>query len=158
TPAARSTSRYMMPSAVEDLARFLGIAVGEQLHRALEVGEQDGHLLPFPFERGPGGENELRPGRVLVPTRPTRPHRSIPAPPTVPTEGAAAPCSSEAGTPRIRRGTPRETKARSGRRFAGPAAWPPSCSSVGCGRGSRDREAEHARQREATHGTEDHDL
>jgi hypothetical protein len=44
---------------VEDLARFLGIAVGQQLHRALEIGEQDGHLLPFAFERGLRGEDSL---------------------------------------------------------------------------------------------------
>jgi hypothetical protein len=30
---------------IEKLARLLGIAVGEQLHRALEVGEQNGDLL-----------------------------------------------------------------------------------------------------------------
>jgi hypothetical protein len=36
---------------IENLARFLGIAVGEQLHRAFEVGEQDGHLLAFAFQR-----------------------------------------------------------------------------------------------------------
>jgi len=35
---------------VEDLARLLGIAVGEQLHRALEIGEQHGHLLALAFE------------------------------------------------------------------------------------------------------------
>jgi hypothetical protein len=30
---------------VEELARLLGIAVGEQLHRALEISEEDRHLL-----------------------------------------------------------------------------------------------------------------
>jgi len=34
---------------VEDLARLLGIAVGEQFHRALEVREEDRHLLALAF-------------------------------------------------------------------------------------------------------------
>jgi hypothetical protein len=49
----------MFEDRVEDLARILRIAVGEQLHRALEIGEQDGHLLAFAFERGPRGANSL---------------------------------------------------------------------------------------------------
>jgi hypothetical protein len=36
---------------VEDLACFLGIAVGEQLHRALEIGEEHGDLLALALER-----------------------------------------------------------------------------------------------------------
>ena len=48
---------------IEDLARFLGIAVGEQLHRALEVGEQHGDLLALALERGFGREDLL--GEVL---------------------------------------------------------------------------------------------
>ena len=32
---------------VKELARLLGIAVGEQLHRALEVGEKDGEAKPI---------------------------------------------------------------------------------------------------------------
>jgi hypothetical protein len=36
---------------VEDPSCFLGIALGEQLHRALEVGEEDRDLLAFAFER-----------------------------------------------------------------------------------------------------------
>jgi hypothetical protein len=48
---------------VEDLAGFLGIAVGEQLHRALEVGEEDGHLLALAFQRRLRGEDLL--GEVL---------------------------------------------------------------------------------------------
>jgi hypothetical protein len=39
--------------------RFLGIPVGEQLHRALEIGEQDGHLLPLAFECRLRGEDSL---------------------------------------------------------------------------------------------------
>ena len=35
---------------VEELARILGIAVGEQLHRPLQVGEQNRHLLALAFK------------------------------------------------------------------------------------------------------------
>jgi len=44
-------SHHQFEHRVEDLACFLGIAVGEQLHRALEVGEQDRDLLPLAFQR-----------------------------------------------------------------------------------------------------------
>src|SRR4030095_10694499 len=33
--------------------------VGQQLHRALEVGEEHGDLLPFPFQGGLGGKDLL---------------------------------------------------------------------------------------------------
>jgi hypothetical protein len=51
---------------VEDLARLFGIAVGEQLHGALELGEQHGDLLALPFQSALGGEDLLgkMPGRV----------------------------------------------------------------------------------------------
>jgi hypothetical protein len=48
---------------VEQLARLLGITVGEQLHRALEVGEEHRHLLALALESGLGGEDLL--GEVL---------------------------------------------------------------------------------------------
>ena len=35
---------------VEELLRVLGIAVGKQLHRPLDVGEQHGDLLPLTLE------------------------------------------------------------------------------------------------------------
>src|SRR5205085_10888698 len=43
------------------LAGLLGVAVGQQLHRALHVGEEDGHLLAFALEgllgrQGPLGQ------------------------------------------------------------------------------------------------------
>jgi hypothetical protein len=38
---------------VEDRSCFLRIPVGEQLHRAFEVGEENGHLLALAFEGGP---------------------------------------------------------------------------------------------------------
>ena len=44
---------------VEKGARLLGIPVGEQLGRALEVGEEHGDLLALSFHRGPAGEDLL---------------------------------------------------------------------------------------------------
>ena len=44
---------------VEELARLLGIAVGEQLHGALQIGEEDGDLLALALERGAGAEDLL---------------------------------------------------------------------------------------------------
>jgi hypothetical protein len=44
---------------VEELPRFLGVPVGQQLHRALQVGEEHGHLLALAFEGGLGGEDLL---------------------------------------------------------------------------------------------------
>ena len=48
---------------VEELPRLLGVAVGEQLHRALEVGEEDRDLLALAFEGGLGVEDAF--GEVL---------------------------------------------------------------------------------------------
>ena len=41
---------HLLEYRIEDLPRLLGIAVGEQLHGALEVGEEDRDLLAFAFE------------------------------------------------------------------------------------------------------------
>ena len=54
---------HVLEHGVEKLARLLGVAVGEQLHRALEVGEQHGDLLALAFEGGLRGEDLL--GEVL---------------------------------------------------------------------------------------------
>jgi len=54
---------HVLEDGVEELPRLLGIAVGEQLHRSLEVGEEDGDLLALAFESGLGGEDFL--GEVL---------------------------------------------------------------------------------------------
>ena len=54
---------HALEHRVEELARLLGVAVGEQLHRALEVGEEDRDLLALAFEGGLGGEDLL--GEVL---------------------------------------------------------------------------------------------
>ena len=43
---------HPLEDGIEELARLLGIAVGEQLHRALEVGEEDGDLLALALEGG----------------------------------------------------------------------------------------------------------
>ena len=48
---------------VEELARLLGIAVGEQLHRALEVGEEHRDLLALALQGALRGEDLL--GEVL---------------------------------------------------------------------------------------------
>ena len=37
---------------IEDLARLFRVAVGEQLHRAFQVGKEDSYLLPLAFQRG----------------------------------------------------------------------------------------------------------
>ena len=44
---------------VEELARLLGVAVGQQLHRGLQVGEEHGHLLALALQGTPGGHNLL---------------------------------------------------------------------------------------------------
>ncbi len=54
---------HALEHGVEELARLLGIAVGEQLHRALEVGEEHGDLLALALQGGLGGEDLL--GEVL---------------------------------------------------------------------------------------------
>ena len=54
---------HALEDGVEELARLLGIAVGEQLHRALEVGEEHRDLLALALEGGLGGEDLL--GEVL---------------------------------------------------------------------------------------------
>jgi hypothetical protein len=51
---------HAFQDGVEQMARLLGIAVGEQLHGALEVGEEDGHLLALAFQRAAGGQNSGR--------------------------------------------------------------------------------------------------
>ena len=48
---------------VEDAPRLFGIAVGEQLHGALEVGEEHGDLLALAFERLTG--RRIRSARCL---------------------------------------------------------------------------------------------
>jgi len=54
---------HPLKHGVQDLARLLGITIREQLHRALEVGEEHGDLLAFALEGALGGENLL--GKVF---------------------------------------------------------------------------------------------
>ena len=54
---------HPLEHGVEELAGLLGVAVGEQLHRALEVGEEHGDLLALAFEGALRGEDLL--GEVL---------------------------------------------------------------------------------------------
>jgi hypothetical protein len=54
---------HALEDGVEELARLFGIAVGEELHGALEVGEEDGDLLALAFQSGFGGEDLF--GQVL---------------------------------------------------------------------------------------------
>jgi hypothetical protein len=41
---------HQVEDRIQELPRFFGVAVGEQLHGALEVGEQDGDLLALAFQ------------------------------------------------------------------------------------------------------------
>jgi hypothetical protein len=43
---------HQLQHGVEDLPRLFGIAVSQQLHRTLHVGEEDRDLLAFTFQRG----------------------------------------------------------------------------------------------------------
>ena len=54
---------HALENRIENFARLFGIAVAEQLHRALDVGEEHGHLLPLAFQCRPRGEDLL--GEVL---------------------------------------------------------------------------------------------
>ena len=44
---------------IEELPGLFGVAIGQQFHRAFEVGKQHGHLLAFAFQGTAGGENFL---------------------------------------------------------------------------------------------------
>jgi len=50
---------HPLEHGIEDLARLLGIAVGEQLHGALEVGEEHGDLLALALQRCLGRQDLL---------------------------------------------------------------------------------------------------
>ena len=50
---------HVLEDGVEELARLFGIAVGEHLHRALEVGEEHCYLLALALERGPRSQDLL---------------------------------------------------------------------------------------------------
>jgi hypothetical protein len=50
---------HALEDRVEELARLLGVAVGQQLYRAFEIGKEDRHLLAFPFDGALGGQDLL---------------------------------------------------------------------------------------------------
>jgi hypothetical protein len=54
---------HQREEGIENLARLLGIAVGEQLHGALEIGEEHGDLLALALHGRLGGQDLL--GEVL---------------------------------------------------------------------------------------------
>jgi hypothetical protein len=54
---------HAFEDGIEDLARLFRIAIGEQLHRALQIREQHRDLLALAFEGGLGSEDLL--GEVL---------------------------------------------------------------------------------------------
>ena len=54
---------HPLEDGIQQLPGLLGIAVGEELHRALEVGEEHRDLLPLAFESSSGQEDAL--GQML---------------------------------------------------------------------------------------------
>src|SRR6266850_4510082 len=50
---------HAFEDGIEQLARLLGVTVGEQFHRTLEIREEDGHLLALAFHRDPRGKDLL---------------------------------------------------------------------------------------------------
>jgi hypothetical protein len=56
---AMHSLHHAFEDGVEELARLLGVAVGQELHRALEVREQYRDLLPLPFQGALRGQGLL---------------------------------------------------------------------------------------------------
>ena len=50
---------HAFEDGVEELAGFFGITVGQQLHRAFQVGKEHRDLLALAFQGGFGGEDFL---------------------------------------------------------------------------------------------------
>jgi hypothetical protein len=50
---------HSLQDRIEESPRLLWVPVGEELHGTLEVGEQNGHVLAFAFERTLGGQDLL---------------------------------------------------------------------------------------------------
>ena len=46
---------HSLKDRIENLTCLLRVTVGQQLHRALQIGEEDGHLFALAFQRGLGG-------------------------------------------------------------------------------------------------------
>src|SRR5262245_59595100 len=62
-PVAVDGFHHVFEHGVEELAGLLGVAVGEQFHGVLQVGEEDRDLLAFAFQGGLAVEDFL--GQVL---------------------------------------------------------------------------------------------
>jgi hypothetical protein len=60
---------HVLEHGIEKPPRLFGITIGDQLHRALEVGEQHGHQLALAFELGGRGEDTLDRGGVSAESR-----------------------------------------------------------------------------------------
>ena len=58
-PSTVHGSHHALQHRVEEPPRFLGIAVGQQLHGAFEVGKQHGDLLALAFQGAFGGQDLL---------------------------------------------------------------------------------------------------
>jgi hypothetical protein len=56
-----AVNRFHHPfeNRIQEPARLVRVALGEQLHRAFHVGEEDGHLLALAFDRRARGEDSL---------------------------------------------------------------------------------------------------
>ena len=54
---------HVLEHGIENPTRFLGVALGQELHRALQIGEQHRHLLALAFQGVLGDENFF--GEVL---------------------------------------------------------------------------------------------
>jgi hypothetical protein len=61
--AAVNGLHHELEHGIKDLPRLLGVTVGKQLHRALQVGEEHRDLLALAFQRALGREDLL--GEVL---------------------------------------------------------------------------------------------
>src|SRR5204863_9988734 len=67
---------HPLEDGVEELPGLLGVAVGEQLHGVLQVGEEHGHLLSLAFEGGLRREDALREVRGRIRIRSSKARRS----------------------------------------------------------------------------------
>jgi hypothetical protein len=50
---------HPLEDGVEDSARFLGVPVGEEFHRALQVSEEHRHLLTLTLQRSLGVDDSF---------------------------------------------------------------------------------------------------
>jgi hypothetical protein len=44
---------HVVQDVIEDLAGIFGVAIGHELHRSPDVGEEDGDELALPFDGAP---------------------------------------------------------------------------------------------------------